>query len=94
MGQDDPFRLARAPARGHDQSVPVCHRQAGLGPPAAFGADDPGRAQDVQNARPGRRGQALVERGDGVARLPGPDQGLDEGRPARQVYCDEVGHLG
>ena len=62
--------------------------------PAALGPDDPGRAQDLEQGGPGGRGQAPVERGDGVARLPGLDERVHEVRPARQVYCDEVGHLG
>ncbi len=94
MGQDDPFRLARAPAGGHDQGIAVSHGQAVLAPPAPSGPDDPRRAQDVQQGRPGRRGEAPVQGGGGVARLPGLHECVDEGGPAREVYCDEVGHLG
>ena len=54
----------------------------------------PGRAQYVEEALPGWRGQALVDRRDGTTLVPGGAQLLDERRAAWQVYCDEVGHIG
>ena len=48
-----------------------------------------------------RMGQAGIEqiaagciksRGGGVTGVPGPPQGIDEGRSAGEVECDELGH--
>ena len=61
---------------------------------AAVGRYDPGRAEHVEETLPGWGGEALVDRRDGVARVPGGPQLLDELGAAWQVYCDEVCHIG
>jgi hypothetical protein len=94
VGQDGSLRFTRAAAGRHDERVPVVHRE-GTGPwQAAVGRYDPGRAEDVEEALPGWRGEALVDRRDRTASVPGVPQLLDEVRAPWQVYCNEVGHIG
>ena len=66
-----PFGVAGAAAGRDDEGVPVVHRERLRAVAAGRPRDDPGRPQHVEEALAGRRGQALVDRGDGAALVPG-----------------------
>ncbi len=94
VGQDRSLRLACATASRDNQRVAVVHWERSGPWQPAVARYDPCGAQRVEEALPGWRGEALVDRCDGTTLVPGGAQLLDERLAAWQVYCDEVGHIG
>ena len=93
MGEHDAARGAGRPRRGEHEGVTGLDGPAAVeGGALARGIDDRARGEGGDRRPAGGGREPRVERGGGVTGVPDPPQGIDEGRSAGEVECDELGH--
>ena len=92
VGEHDASRRSRRTARRHDKGVAILNRPAaGAASPAVLGRSDPrGRHRIEHPILRGSR-EAEVQRKDGVPRVPGAPELVDEAR-ARHRKRHQLGH--
>ena len=91
--QDHPFGSSRRARCGQDQCVALFDTHAaGQRALRTVGADDPRRAQGVEEGLARRMAEARIERCRGVPGVPDGPEGVDKPRSTWEVECDELGH--
>ena len=92
VGEHHALGLAGRAAGGHDQRVARLDGTAAVQGLLAVDVEERGRGHRLEQRPAGRRGQAGVDRERGVAAVPDPLEGHDEGGPGRQGHGDQVRH--
>ena len=93
MGEHDALGLTRRARGRHDQRVTVLDPDAvGQCMLLAVRADNPRRAQRVEQHLARHRGQPGIERSRGIARVPNGLECIDEADATGKVECDELRH--